>query len=282
MSSFAGVVVLYHPNESVCDNIRSYVNELDILYVLDNTENPDVNGIEQILTLPNVEYVPFRENKGLSYALNFALDNAQEYTYLLTMDQDSCFVEENFLQYKRNIIQLENDGRFSDVAIFAVNYSGLKEAENAHGIYEVMAAITSGSILKIQLAKRIGNFDDNLFIDEVDNEYCYRTRKLGYKVVMNYDIKLVHHLGNPQKYCIFGYNFTILNHSPIRKYYIFRNRLYVAKKYKTVRTYCAISLVKIFIKVLFFESDKFAKFRYMFKGIQDFLLNRYGKYPEQS
>ena len=93
--------------------------------------------------MPNVEYVPFRENKGLSYALNFALDNAQEYTYLLTMDQDSCFVEENFLQYKRNIIQLENDGRFSDVAIFAVNYSGLKEAENAHGIYEVMAAITS-------------------------------------------------------------------------------------------------------------------------------------------
>ena len=34
----AGVVVLYHPEISVWDNISSYIEDIDKLYILDNSE----------------------------------------------------------------------------------------------------------------------------------------------------------------------------------------------------------------------------------------------------
>lgn len=36
----AGVVILYHPDKKVFENIEQYRDALDILFVLDNTENP--------------------------------------------------------------------------------------------------------------------------------------------------------------------------------------------------------------------------------------------------
>ena len=33
----AGVVVLYNPDQKVLDNISSYIDELDVLYLVDNS-----------------------------------------------------------------------------------------------------------------------------------------------------------------------------------------------------------------------------------------------------
>lgn len=43
----AGVVVLYHPDESVLQNIQSYLSDLDKLYVIDNSENPEQGGADR-------------------------------------------------------------------------------------------------------------------------------------------------------------------------------------------------------------------------------------------
>ena len=37
----AGVVTLYHPDDEVLGNMKSYMSALDVLYVMDNTETPD-------------------------------------------------------------------------------------------------------------------------------------------------------------------------------------------------------------------------------------------------
>lgn len=63
-----------------------------------------------------------------------------------------------------------------------------------------------------------------------------------------------------------------MNHSPIRKYYIVRNRLYVAQKYPFIRRYYEQALIKMFVKVLFFESDKLAKLKLMLEGIRIFII----------
>jgi len=34
----AGVIVLYNPNEEVIDNIKSYLEDIEILYAVDNSE----------------------------------------------------------------------------------------------------------------------------------------------------------------------------------------------------------------------------------------------------
>lgn len=90
---FAGVVTLYHPQEDVVPNILSYLYELDVLYVLDNSETPVTEVVNRIKNLPNVRYIAFGENRGISYALNYALKRCTDYPFLLTMDQDSRFPE---------------------------------------------------------------------------------------------------------------------------------------------------------------------------------------------
>lgn len=271
----SGVVVLYHPDEETYANIQTYLPYLEVLYVLDNTEQPESDIANQIAKLPKVKYVPFQDNKGLSYALNYALKRMKDKTFLLTMDQDSCFPPHMLDEY---ISRIGDINHLDNIAMFAVNYSGLKEAENLCGNHFVQAAITSGSIVNVDIARKIGGFDEKLFIDEVDDEFCYRAGENGFRILLMSDIKLIHHLGNPRQYNIGGYRFTVLNHSPIRKYYIVRNRLYVAHKYPFIKRYYKLSLIKMFIKVLLFESDKLSKMKFMLKGIRDFQNHCYGKY----
>ena len=86
----AGVSVLYNPSMEDINNINSYIANLDKLYLVDNS-NKDNSSM--IPSSSKIEYVPFMENMGIGYALNYAAKHAIElgYDWLLTMDQDSQF-----------------------------------------------------------------------------------------------------------------------------------------------------------------------------------------------
>jgi len=66
----------------------SYAPFVEKLYILDNSE-PVVQAVPRnFLDTGNVEYIPFGENKGIGYALNFGAQKAvrEGATWLLTMD----------------------------------------------------------------------------------------------------------------------------------------------------------------------------------------------------
>ena len=91
-----GVVVLYKPDEGLIDNIKSYITELNKLFVVDNTPNKDHSSLFK--GFKNIEYIPLNENTGIAHALNVGADKAikDKADYLLTMDQDSRFREGEF------------------------------------------------------------------------------------------------------------------------------------------------------------------------------------------
>lgn len=35
----AGVVILYHPNENIVENINSYITDIDFLFIIDNSDD---------------------------------------------------------------------------------------------------------------------------------------------------------------------------------------------------------------------------------------------------
>lgn len=35
----AGVVILYHPDENIVENINSYITDIDFLYIVDNSDD---------------------------------------------------------------------------------------------------------------------------------------------------------------------------------------------------------------------------------------------------
>ena len=271
--SIAGVVILYNPEEKVIDNIGSYLSELDNLFVFDNSETPNTTIVEKIKLLPRVEYISFCDNKGISFALNTVLKLATHYQFLLTMDQDSKFYPGMMKRYKG--ILKEKYGNNTSVAMFSVFFEGMK-MESTEDCY-VERAITSGSVIDVRIAESLGGFDENLFIDEVDNEFCYRAQLHGYRVLCLPQIHIQHHLGSPIPGNLFGIKFKGLNHNKIRKYYITRNNIYVMKKYPQVRFYCFKELMKVLIKLFLVEPDKTDRFLYMCKGVKDALTGKMGK-----
>ena len=90
-----GVVVWYNPDK--VSNIKSYLNHLDKLYIVDNSNN---NNFELTKNLGEITYIPLLCNKGIAYALNVGLKKAldEKYDFILTMDQDSEYEEGMFFK----------------------------------------------------------------------------------------------------------------------------------------------------------------------------------------
>jgi rhamnosyltransferase len=236
MNGIAGVVILYHPDErEITRNINSYLPFVGLLIVIDNSEafSPAIrNNIE---SLPgNVQYIHSDRNYGIAAPLNVAARMArnQHYTWLLTMDQDSYFDTEQaelyFELFSQHFLQ---DDRTGIVAVLHDPSKILHEGDLFHPLDSV---ITSGSLVNLNAWNEAGGYDEKLVIDEVDHEFCYHVRQLGYPVVQINRAYMNHQLGTTTSRGYFGTiaksNRTI--HSPRRVYFMVRNYLYVRKKYK--------------------------------------------------
>lgn len=85
------LVTLYYPPAHITDNLLTYAEDVDGLFVWDNTPGGSNYQFPESISHKIVR-LRQGENTGIGKALNaaamFALDNG--YTYLLTMDQDSA------------------------------------------------------------------------------------------------------------------------------------------------------------------------------------------------
>lgn len=276
----AGIITLYHPDKNVLSNIETFLNQLDILYVLDNTENPDVLTREMFSEIGKVEYKAFGGNMGIAYAMNYALKAVKGYDFLLTMDQDSYFLPGMMAKYKQKVEEQEKINP-QKAGVYSVNFDPRVDAV-VPGCKKIDVAITSGSMIPVDIATKIGGFDENLFIDEVDNEFCYRVKKNGYDILEFPSIILKHSLGHQTFHQILGFHYNTFNHNALRKYYMTRNRIYVLRKYPEIRCWYIKKIIKDVIKVVLAENDKKHKINYIIKGMKDGIINHMGKFTESN
>ncbi len=172
------------------------------------------------------------KTKALPYASTRLLNwQKDEYDWLLTMDQDSRFSSQNF-----SIISIAstNFNKKKTSSMFGTNHAEKITTGDFCNSVSVKHLITSGSMLNLKVESEIGGFDENLFIDEVDFEYCLRSVLNGFQVIQFTNIFLEHNLGETVNRRSFKNNKTNARvlHSPQRLYYITRNFLYVQSKYK--------------------------------------------------
>jgi len=277
-----GVVVFYNPNDDVIENIKSYIKDIRKLYIIDNSENKNEELINKIINqFSNVEYFWLGENKGIAYALNkgaeLAIKNGAE--WLLTMDQDSKF-KENVLRKMINFIKTNDTSKVGIIS--PLHKMRGDEYIGSDDIIEKITVMTSGNLLNLFAYKKCNKFRDDYFIDYVDHEYCLRLRKNGFKILVLTSAVLYHNLGTIKVYNFFRKKIKVTNHSPLRRYYISRNRLDVFKKYIKNEPYFVLLDLKSFllewIKILLFEQNKWKKSKFIVRGIKDFLIGKKGKY----
>lgn len=272
----AAVVVFYNPSDKNIKNIDNYIEVIDKLYVVDNSEDDEI----KMKSNKKIEYVKLGENKGIAYALNVGAKKAIEdgYNYLLTLDQDSKMnkkIIEEMISFLKSTKE-KNIGLISP-------YQDIDSKEDVlNGDYEDMIEVmTSGNIIDLKAYKKIGGFKDWLFIDCVDTDYCMNLHKHGYKVLRLNNIVMKHELGKLVVHKLFGKEYPCYNHNPIRRYYIVRNNLYINSMYKDMYPdYCKrlLRIQKGQVKrIIAFEKNKIPKLKMMYKGYRDFKKGIRGK-----
>lgn len=245
MNRIAIGVVVYNPEDKFRLNraLQSFITQKIKIYVYDNS----TNGFS--IELPEeVTYITENQNKGIAHALNKIMSYAENdgYNWVITMDQDSILPTNTVSVYKEYL-------DMKDVAIICPQVVDkrrkyMKVSSNT-GYEYVDFCITSASCTSVKYWKKLGGFDEWLFIDLVDNEYCKRVICSGYKILRINSIILNQEFGNiiPKKKYIQSFwckiadilhnpNFGKLSYkkivSPMRVYYTNRNIIYVNKKLK--------------------------------------------------
>jgi len=279
----AGLVILYNPEISVLENINSYINQVDKLFVFDNSENDYSELLEDLLKNTAVIYESKNENLGVGYALNYAADRAfaDGFDFLLTMDQDS-FAEPGMVSGLVNaaIRKYEPD----QVGIISpLHTSVFGDNTTNNEVYEEMSCVkTSGNLLNLKLFQKIGKFKEEYFIDYLDIEYGFRLNINGLKVLRINNIKLVHNEADISENKFIYRKVFPYNHSPERMYYKTRNYFSLKKEYKkSAGNYLKAekkAFIRNMIKVLLFEKNKRLKLKYCLEGFFDYRKGVTGKY----
>ena len=274
-------VIWYNPDDENIKNIRTYIDYVEKLYIIDNSKENNKKLADSLNNL-KTEYIYNDKNLGIAKALNLACEKAanDNFEWLLTMDQDSSFDSNSIKSYFRTFEKMtkNNVGIISPRHILKNDIDKFSDDKESIEINHVM---TSGNLLNLKIWEEIGKFDENLFIDEVDSEICFRIIESGYKVIQLNKIRMFHELGNLEKRNFFTRKISVLNHNHIRKYYIMRNKFYMLKKYKKYRLRYIYYILNDFFKVIFYEKDKLRKLKYMFKGITDFMKNKMGELDDR-
>lgn len=279
----AGIIILYFPNELVIDRIKHLcMSNISRLYCIDNTPIQKKHSYQyKLLETPDLIYIQNDSNIGIAAALNIGLKRARidGYKLVLLLDQDS---EPSSTMAKLLIKILLIDNGIGLVCPKIIDKDSDQTFQYYKGELEnIKTAFSSGSLLKIDCIDKIGLFNENLFIDYVDVEFCLRLRLAGYKILRCNQAILYHSLGNTTWHSFLGIRVFVTNHPPLRLYYKTRNRTWMFKNYFFKAPFFVIKdFIRIFweiLKIFLYEKARKKKILFIIYGFRDGISNKLGK-----
>ena len=265
-SRIAAGIVSFNPNiERLRENIQSVISQVESLVIIDNGSS-NTKEIEMLCNDTGCYLIKLNENKGIAYALNQICKffYPREYDWVFTLDQDS--ISSTDMVSKLYTHTSDNVGAIGPKIVYRNNET-FSQNSSVKAIESVEWLITSATLTNLKAWKTIGGFDNKLFIDGVDKDFCFRLRQHGFNVIQCNEVELSHELGNLKCRRILGKTIYVTNHSPKRKYYMVRNAIYLDRKHNTNGSF--VYILKIFIKTLAFEQNKILNLKQMLQGIKD-------------
>lgn len=227
-------IVLYNPDiTQLKRNIAAIIKQVQILYLQDNG-SANISDVEKIIAdTSSIVLLRNPENKGIAWALNALCKRAESdnFQWILTLDQDSVCPQNMIALYKEYLPMAD----MLCPKIVDRNYGVLDG--NSENVETVDKCITSGCLLRLSSWRKLRGFDEKMFIDGVDFEFCYRMKKSGMNILRVNDVVLSHEIGNITVRHFLGFRVIVKNHSPFRKYYIAKNIIYIWQESKTMCLY---------------------------------------------
>jgi rhamnosyltransferase len=286
-SDICAVVVTYFPEADTAQNLQALASQVGRILVVDNGSSPEL--LEPIESVDvGATIVRLGSNLGIAAALNTALRSAHEqgFSWLATFDQDSTATPDMVAEMGHvlsaypqpdlvGLIAPRHKDRRSGVVV----RDGKPERQGV-GWSVIRTTMTSGNLVNIAAAQAVGGFDDSLFIDYVDHDFCLRLRKHGYRILEADNAVLDHALGRLEVRDLGLVNMGVTHHSALRRYYMTRNRMLVWRRYWRQEPRWVARDLRRFITeslgVVLFEKERRLKLRMMRQGIGDAIGGRSG------
>lgn len=287
------IIVTYNPPPGLADRIRAVLEQVAAVVIVDNgsAQPLDLDGLHAF-DQERIHLRLLQKNIGLASALNHGIEQAARMgaSWTLLLDHDSC-PQPGMVQYMQAAIDAQRERQVA-IAVPRIAYahpeircrwpaSARGQRLWFHFVYAarmqapqpVDLAIGSGMLLNIDAWKQLGRFDDALFIDLVDTEFCLRARASDFDVIAVPDAVLTHALGNVCMRSLFGRPVFPTHHSAFRHYHLSRNRIVLARRFglrfPNWLFYETMGALKLTLKVVLYESQRGEKLASMGRGTLD-------------
>jgi rhamnosyltransferase len=284
------IIVSFRPEiaqlRRLCENI---LTDGPKVVVVDNTEAPGLNAS----ALPAAcKLIAVGYNSGITHAQNLGVGHALNAgaTVLVFFDQDSK-IGPGFLPalvgpLNRGAPEITSPLYVEDISnaplpSLRIGRFGLPTAIHGEQTkpYAVDIVISSGTAATREVFQIAGMFDEGLFIDSVDSEWCLRCRSKQVPIRVVPTAIMHHRVGNRSIRC--G-RFTILQHNPTRCYYQVRNCFLMLRRKHVPFAFTLKHLLSVLFSrtvLLFFVSDRRPYLRAYFAGLRDGMKGVTGARP---
>lgn len=300
LDSTRAVIVTYRPDMPALQaQLTRLQPQVASIVIIDNASDASArHELRDLATRFSAELIENPNNLGVAAALNQGIDHArrQGASHVLLMDQDSLPATDMVAALHTSLARLSAQQSVGAVGPVAED---LRDATPAPFVrigfplnrkLPAMPGqtvrsdflITSGSLVPLAVIDAVGGMDEGLFIDNVDLEWSFRAAHAGYTLHGVGDAHMGHRIGDEVRRLPLGASFV---HSPVRLYYMMRNRILLYRRAATPVVWIAQDVPRALLKLVRFSllvSPRRANAVAMLAGIRDGLLGRTGAKPDNA
>lgn len=249
----AGIILFNPERERLLQNIKIISAQVEHIYVYHNEASESL--ITELRRNSRIVILGNGKNIGIASAMNQIMEAAEKdgQQWVITYDQDSVSETDLIAEYRKHLNHPNAAIICPQVIDERRKYMAVEKSDE---IERVDTCITSGSCTRIDAWKEIGGFDDFLFIDLVDNDFCKRLTLNGWEilklhnVILNQEFGDIELKGSTSVRRIVGISNFVRNRlhrpyladnigklsykkkvSPLRVYYTNRNVIYLNRKF---------------------------------------------------
>jgi rhamnosyltransferase len=273
------VIVSFNGHDKAVRTIEALLGRVGHVLVVDNaSDDASTDLLKSLEYRSDLSFVFLAENKGIGFALNIGVQHARErgYRWLLTMDQDSLAAEDMMKEFRAAVMCNSSMACLTPTIVLGSPHDAGGERDE-----EVRYAITSGNLVRLDVFDKAGLYDEDMFIDQIDFDFSLRVRKAGFNIYRIGKSVLHHELGDALAPRGFLGRFHTF-HSPLRRYYSYRNFLQLAKRHGRDFPGFVLKLglahILQLLSIALYGRERARSFTFIARSVGDFLRGRGGPY----
>ena len=298
----SAVLVTYNPDMEVLRAaILAVSGQVSDIFIVDNgSSNCSFDWFDKLEGSANAKLhlLQQEDNVGIGAGHNIGIRRAidQGSKFVLLLDQDSQVGLNMVVKLRSAYAALNEKGvqvaalgpqyrdadngmlsRFVKVGMFRFIHCG---CENNTSLVNADFLVSSGSLLPVAALEVVGLMDENLFIDHVDTEWCFRAKSKGLQIFGLCGAVMTHELGEQRKEVWFLRKRTVPFHKPFRYYYMFRNSVLLYHRNYMPLNWKFADIVRCLKMVVFFSwaaENRLTCLKMMSLGVIDGLKGITGK-----